>query len=215
MTEFLKLGPDGTPPEGAVPGSPRFERVRETELRGEYRLPLGMAGVVMAGAGALVVRGHDPWGILGCIAGGGALLAALTGGGRRDRYRRAENGAYVKATPEHEAQLAYERLAGEGKSPPWYRAVTGLAGALMVVFLVIGFFDSPMGTDELKAVLLVGLVALLLIYIAITGRSPWRNPDPPLPPGFRDYADPTRPLPPEVFSRGLPPATGGPSRDDV
>jgi hypothetical protein len=209
MTMYLPLQPDGTPPEGAVPDSPRYERVLKTELPAAYRFPVAGAGLALIAAGALVMVGGEPWGIFGMIAGGGAVLAGVTGGARHDQYRRSPNGTFVKATPAYEEQETYASLVKQGTLPVWVRAAAGLAGTLMAVLVLSGLFDSPLHADELKMLAFVGALVIGLLYVAITGRSVTRNHEPPLPPRFRELADPTRPLPPEVFARD---ARGGQDR---
>ena len=215
MTMYLPLLPDGTPPDGAVPDSPRYERLTKYEVPEHLRLPLGATGGAAIVLGAVMMYFGDPWGILSCVAGSAPLVAAFTGGGSSAEYRESQSGAFVEATTEHEEQATYASGLKAGTLPVWYRVVAGLGGLPMAILAVLALFESPFGADDLRMVLIVGALAAALLYVAITGRSLWRTHEPPLPPRFRELADPALPLPAELFARDALPATRLTAEADV
>ncbi|MBV9109320.1 MAG: hypothetical protein JO306_07935 [Gemmatimonadetes bacterium] len=198
MTMYLPLRPDGTPPEGAAPDSPRYERVLTTEVPSGLRLPLGVAGAAIVAAGAVMVHLGIPWGILGWIAGGAAVVAAATGGMRGFEWRTAPHGAWVEATPEHAEETAHARSRSQSRT---YRAGAGILGACFTFFLLLETVSPTGGTRDWKILLLLAVLAVVLSVIAITGRLPLTDDvEAPLPPRFHEFADPTLPLPPEAFA---------------
>jgi hypothetical protein len=198
MTMYLPLPPDGTPPEGAAPDSPRYERVLTTEVPSRFRLPLGVAGAAIVAAGAVMVHFGIPWGVLGWIGGGAALLAAATGGARSHEWRLAPGGTWVEATPEHADETAHAISVAMSRR---YRIGAGFLGACFAFFLFLEIFFPVDGVRDWQVLAILATLALALLVIAIKGTLPLTDDvEAPLPSRFREYADPARPLPPEAFA---------------
>ena len=204
MTMYVKVGDERLPPE-VDPDAPRFEAVVHRALPERYRLPLGAAGAVATLGGAGLLALGVPWGIMGLIAGVAALVGGLTGGKKTTRFREAADGPFVKVSPELEAETLEELWRKPVRA--WERIGAGILGLTTAAIVLRLLLPLEFGSTGWETLVIMAFVAATLLYVAIRGNLPILDPQlRPPPPRFYEFADPTRPLPPETFqpARALP-----------